>query len=506
MKPDVSNRHRGDLSGRLGNDRVPAKVTIEVDRGVALTAIGQHLTWMLLNLLARQSDEVWEIDLVVPEGVKPSARLSPLVPSGTDLEEILRVGVEEVHSGLLEPKSGSRSRVFVRVGPGPLAEDADFALAVSATGWAGYVGQVPAEVIGEGDNPVGAYVGACLAASEIFKYVRSMRDEAGAFVRRIWLDAFEMEVADEPTPGPSLPSDLRLPTATVAGVGAVANAFLHVLYPLEGAQIDLTLIDNDPEGVTDTNLNRCVLFGLRHAATFHPKASTAAGLIENGALAAHPVDDSWQTWRGEHPDHPLDLVFSAVDKNSARHAVQDALPGLILGASTNDMRAQINLYDVLGDGPCLRCRNRPEARVSDDEVIARLKGLPPAEREHEARRVGIDPGILETFLSDPLRNCGLVGGATLQKFSGGSDEVEWAVGFVSVLAGVLLAAEYLKLGLSAARPALTATNNTFRFQFWRPDKAKVNVVVGTPPDPNCLCQKTIFRRALRTAAKRRKTR
>jgi hypothetical protein len=278
----------------------------------------------------------------------------------------------------------------------------------------------------------------------------------------------------------------------------VANAFLHVLYPLKGARADLTLIDNDPEGVTDTNLNRCVLFGLRHAATFHPKASTAAALLGNGELVVEAFDDSWQAWRSEHPDRPLGLVISAVDKNSCRHAVQDALPRLILGASTNDMRAQVNLYDVLGGGPCLRCRNRPEARVSDDEVIARLKGLPPSEREHEARRVGVNPSVLAAFLSDPLGNCGLVSGATLQKFGGGSDEVEWAVGFVSVLAGVLLAAEYLKLGLGSLSPTLNARENTFRFQYWRPDKVKVNAVFDTPPDAGCLCQKASFRRALET--------
>jgi len=48
-----------------------------------------------------------------------------------------------------------------------------------------------------------------------------------------------------------------------------------------------------------------------------------------------------------------EVVISAVDRNSARHAIQDALPRLILGASTNEMRAQVNLYDVIG--PHLIC-------------------------------------------------------------------------------------------------------------------------------------------------------
>ncbi|HEV2091895.1 MAG TPA: hypothetical protein VGR18_01885, partial [Rubrobacter sp.] len=53
-----------------------------------------------------------------------------------------------------------------------------------------------------------------------------------------------------------------------------------------------------------------------------------------------------------------------------------------------------------------------------------------------------------------------------------SDEVEWAVGFVSVIAVVLLAAEYLKLGVGIGPAALDASRNTFRFQFWRPEKTR----------------------------------
>lgn len=259
-----------------------------------------------------------------------------------------------------------------------------------------------------------------------------------------------------------------------------------------------TLIDNDPEGIDHTNLNRYAIFGRVHAEGRHPKASTAAKLLEGSGVDAHPVNDSWQAWRAEDAGRPLGLVISAVDRNRARHAIQDALPRLILVASTNEMRAQVNLYDVLGGGPCLRCRNRPEEEVPDQAIIDRLRGLGPEEREAEARRVGLDPTNLEAFLKDPRRNCGLVSGSTLQKFSGGSDEVEWTVGFVSVLAGVLLAAEYLKLGLETDRTALDVSRNTFRFQFWRPDKASANKVVSTPPESGCFCGKRAFRKALKS--------
>ncbi|MDP9474310.1 MAG: ThiF family adenylyltransferase [Actinomycetota bacterium] len=495
MRSELSNRHRGDLGGRLSGGRALARVVVRVGQGAATTPAGQHLAWMLVNLLARQDDEIREIELDVPDGVEPVGRLSPLVPPGSDLKESLARGVEEVNPGVLVPKRGSRTRVSVLVGPGEL-EDANFSVAVSAVGWSGYVGRLPAEIIGDDPNPIGPYVAACLGAGEVFKHVRAVRPDAGGFVERMWLDAYEMRVREEPAPGPRLPTQLHSPAAALAGVGAVGSAFLHALYPIQGLKADLTLVDNDPEGIDHTNLNRYAIFGRAHGEGRYLKASTAATLMEGSGVNARPVDDSWQAWRAEDPGRPLGLVISAVDRNKARHAVQDALPRLILGAATNEMRAQVNLYDVLGGGPCLRCRNRPEEEVPDQAIIDRLRNLGPAEREAEARRVGVDPTNLETFLEDPRRNCGLVGGATLQKFSGGSDEVEWAVGFVSVLAGVLLAAEYLKLGLDPNRTALDATRNTFRFQFWRPDKASANKVVSTPPESGCLCGIGAFRRAL----------
>lgn len=495
MRSELSNRHRGDLGGRLLGGRAPACVVVRIGRAAASTPAGQHLAWMLLNLLARQEDEIKEIKIEVPGGVAPAVRLSPLVLPGFDLKGSLERGVAEVNLGALVPKGDCRTRVFVLVGPGEL-ENADFSVAVSAAGWSGYVGQVPAKAIGEEANPIGPYLAACLGAGEVFKHIRAIRPDAGDFVERMWLDAHELRVSDDPASGPRLPSSLNPPAAALAGVGAVGSAFLHALYPIEGLNADLTLIDNDPEGIDTTNLNRYVIFGRVHAEGRHLKASTAAELMKGSGAGAHPVDDSWQAWRAQDPGCPLGLVISAVDRNKARHAIQDALPSLILGASTNEMRAQVNLYDVLGGGPCLRCRNRPEEEVPDQAIIDRLRGLGPEEREAAARRVGVDPANLEAFLDDPHRNCGLIGGATLQKFSGGSDEVEWAVGFVSVLAGVLLAAEYIKLGLKTRYRALDASRNTFRFQFWRPDKASANKVVNTPPEAGCLCGKKTFRRAL----------
>lgn len=280
----------------------------------------------------------------------------------------------------------------------------------------------------------------------------------------------------------------------IAGIGAVGNGFLHTLYPLSHLRGELVLIDGDPKGIDETNLNRYVLFGLPHILA--PKASTASRLFTGSQLITNPVDESWQTWYSKRSDEPLDLVISAVDKNEARHAIQDALPRLILGASTKDMRALVSHYDVLHGGPCLRCRNPIRSVTPDDVLITRLRTLSEAGRALEAQRVGVDASALEAFLLDPQGSCGMISGETLQKFAGGDTQEEWSVGFVSLLAGVLLAAEYLKLSIDPAQTALDARRNAFRFQFWDPGSLEVNKIVGTPSEAGCFCQTPVFRRAM----------
>lgn len=497
MKSDISDRHRGDLGGRLTQGRAPAKVTLSMSRDAARSPTAQHLAWMLLNLLARQTDEVVEIVLDVPRGVTCAPRLSPLVPPSGDLVEALGAGVASINPFVLHPQQ-ARSTVSVRIGPGELVK-ADFEVATTADGWSGYIGQLPAGTLGEDGNPVGAYVAAALCAGEVFKFVRGMRPEVGSFAKSLWIDAYNFRVSEHYAATPSLPRALFLQKTTLAGVGAVANGFLHTLYSIVGLSGEMTAIDGDEEGITYTNLNRYTLFGRSHAAALHLKASTAAAMFAGSGIKVRPYDGTWQQWREEQPNKPLGLVVSAVDKNNARHAIQDALPQLILGAATKDMRAQVNLYDVIGGGQCLRCRNRPEAAVADDAIIERLRSMSAEERASEAARAGVDAHDLETFLADPRANCGKISGATLQKFGGEAAGQEWSVGFVSLMAGVLMAAEYLKLNSRELVASLDARRNCFRFQFWRPGSVKSNRVITTPPEEDCLCQSSHFRRAVGAA-------
>jgi molybdopterin/thiamine biosynthesis adenylyltransferase len=455
---------------------------------------------MLLNLLARQSVEIREIELLMPRNIEPCKGISPMIPSGDDLRLSLLEGVSAVNSPVIlrvaTPHSNNRTEVFVRLGPGEMG-NGDMVLATTASGWSGCVSRKEVDRLDDTNNPIGAYVAASLCAGEIFKFVRGMLPSAGDFAHNLWLDAYSLRVGEATPIVQALPERLALPPTILAGVGAVANSFLHVLYALDTINGKLTLIDGDPEGITESNLNRCVLFGLRDLGKM--KASTAAQLFADTQLKVVPVDTHWQSWMVSRMGEAIEeIVISAVDKNSGRHAIQDALPRLILGASTNEMRAQVNLYDVVNGGACLKCRNSVEKQISDQAIIDHLLLLSQGELQEEAQRRGVDVDDLNTFLANPVLNCATLTGSTLREFARDDGVAEWSVGFVSLLAGVLLAAEYLKLTLRPAGTTLDAQRNAFRFQFWRPADRSTNSVFGIPAEASCECQTEVFQRAIKS--------
>ena len=132
------------------------------------------------------------------------------------------------------------------------------------------------------------------------------------------------------------------------------------------------------------------------------------------------------------------------------------------------------------------------ASASDETIIAQVRALGPFELAHRAANLGVDANMIREFLDDPVAKCGQISGSTLRKFAAEGEEVEWSVGFVSAMAGVLLAAEYLKLAATAT-PSLSARSNAFRFQFWRPQNAQSNRLFSIPADPKCFCENDIFR-------------
>lgn len=495
MTNDLGDRQRGDLGGRLYPPLQPAAITIGVSGAVARSRSGQHLLWMITNLLARQADEVTQLTVELSRDITVLPGISPLLCTEGGLVDALNSAAQRINPNVTVHHAFTPT-LRLQIGTPEGHEDACMpTLYVSATSWCGYVGS---EAVPWGatldDNPIGPYVAACLGAAEAFKIIRGVQEDYGSLPSGVWYDAYHLTTSPLGNPGPALLEHIQGQPAVLAGVGAVGTALLHTLYAIPGIHADLVAVDYDPDGVDGTNLNRYTLFD--RADLGHPKATRAALRLAGSGVKVTPRDQTWQAWTAKHPDEERELVLSCVDNNDARHAIQSTMPGVILSSSTSELSVQVIAFERRPGEACLRCRNAVKAMSSDDAVITRLRSHDATQRARLAEQQGVNPIDLERYLNDPQANCGLISGATLQRFASDAEPARaWSVGFVSAMAGILLAAEYLRRSMGQPSPRLSSERNMARFQFWHPGAA-VNSVNHWPPAAGCLCATPVYLKAV----------
>jgi molybdopterin/thiamine biosynthesis adenylyltransferase len=331
-------------------------------------------------------------------------------------------------------------------------------------------------IIPSGRNSIGPYFAACLAAGEVFKHLRGLREGRGRFLEALFLSLWEFEsrtsweaLSDEHWQVP-----LTLPPFYLIGCGAVGQAVGAALAGSREVRGYCTTIDgeqNDPE-----NLNRYPLAAQRDLGSSKSK-HTAAFLREVG-IDAYAYEGRWPEYvsdikrpvqrddvRQMEEQYRYSLVVSCVDKNTARHAIQNFWPAFIMGGSTPGFAIEVNAYDMLSPYECLKCFNRPEpAGPSDSQLVAKLRAMPREQRRVQAEARGADWATLEAYLTDP--KCGRLGSTEISKFR--DEAVDWSVGFLSVAAGTLLAAQLLKYGVMGRAAFPAWKGNSLRFNFFNP--------------------------------------
>jgi hypothetical protein len=222
-----------------------------------------------------------------------------------------------------------------------------------------------------------------------------------------------------------------------------------------------------------------VLRDLREGA---PKASEAARVAAGARVSWVPHDRPFEDL-GTTPSR----VISAVDVNRARGALQNLYPPRILSASTFDMRAGVLRCGPPGKGACLRCYNPPEALDPDEEIRARLREASDADLA--ALGVEADVSAEEARAWSREGRCGQAG-ERLLGYIRQNDEGprRFAVGFTSVMAGTMLAAETMKEVLGAEDVPLSDRRPRAALQFWRP-AAETNRSGPYGRDPECpMCE------------------
>lgn len=407
---------------------------------------------MTCNLLCRLQGIVEAVYI----NVTGDAPLLPnVIPSGHPGSPLRHELLECISRfGLLPATAGMNAdAIEISIGPGDKR-----GLRACGAGWVGGIARSPLSLRCEDSQlPFGPYLAACFAAAEIFRQTRFRVFEP---TEAAFFDAWSMSPSSEPFSF-GLPSiDATLQPLTLAGAGAVGTAWLHSLWAAAGATLDCDVIDSDDKGIDRTNLNRYCLFGTDDIGA--KKAAAASKLLRRPGFRLTP-----HQCRAEEMDRLTDVLVCAVDGNTSRENIQARYLPVTLMASTYNLRAEVLRCTQPGENACLRCYNPPPAVESDDDLLNRLRE-DPARAKTAAAAAGIAVSDALALIHEP--RCGeptqhLLNAMRLTEQEQATPQ--FAVGFVSASAGVLLAAETLKMAIAAA-PTLNATANRMVLQFFRP--------------------------------------
>lgn len=461
----LADRHlRADPYGVLADaEEVKSGVVlVKVSPALAGSLGVQHLVWMLVSLLSRQFKVVKDIVLDMPEvalhgGVAPFGAKATLVET---LEECVRL-VSGPHVTVQRVGTGSVPDVALIIGDG--TPSAPWHWRLYADGWRYFVGldgEPPATAPMSGLS-IGPYLCASYAAGEVFKLLRGMKPGKGQFIRALFASAWTMSSAEawaELVEGPGVEAFGTLPHFYFAGAGAVAqaaalclgsSAFTGACTTVDEDNLDLTndnryaLSTRDDNGASKVELMQRYLRSRGFDCQAVPEWWQAFAV----SRGKHALNDSVRALEGEYK---FPIVLSCVDKNGPRHELQNALPQLIIGASTDGLSAKASIFDLGAGTACLKCHNPLQSRNAVvKERIAVLQQLEGEKRVSYAMELGLSERDVELLLSPG--GCGKLSEADLARFAAGTPEM--SVGFVSTAAGVLQVAQllhYLYLGAAEA--------------------------------------------------------
>jgi ThiF family protein len=436
---------------------------------------------MMVNLLARAVGVVDTVRVVCPPRIPLAGRVVPLAPRDLPLHGALVHGGQAIAAAPVRAATapaGTDAVLVVGADPDHRDDERAYLRFVSGQGWWGGVSDHPMPYPGEdSDLPYGPYVAAALAVGEIYLHARLPLHVARPTGGYGW-DCWAQTLAAQPVPGaPTDLAGLDLSGTALAGVGAVGSTWVHTLWATPGLVGEATLADADLKGVTTTNFNRCTIFG--RASLHEPKASEAARIASDAAIIWQPHDGKLEDL-GVTPT----LLVSAVDTNRARQALQHRYPPLILSGSTLDLRSEALRTDRPGADACLRCYNPPETFTGDDELRVRAREGGSEVIRELAAEAQVSESDVQRWIE--RGGCDEVGKRVLDTLRRQTPEppARFAVGFTSVMAGVMLAAETVKVLLSHPMTPMAPESNNATFQFLHP-AAPVNAARRLAPDPRC---------------------
>jgi len=498
----LADRHlRPDPQGLLAPlaQATTGRVLLKIAPALAISVTGQHLAWMLVNLLARQFRLVSAIILDVDPHVPLRARVAPF-GEAPSLEQTLLgcvqlVAGEHVTAQRAADAASTGAEIEIVLGPSNQEPRAPIQIAAYADGWRFFIGRQEAAPQHAPDTalPFGPYLAACFAAGEVFKHLRGLRADKGDFLGRnrdLIISAWSCEAAlewHELAPDPPI-GHIELPPVYIPGAGAVGQAAALTFGALPDAAGHITTADDDCLDLT--NGNRYVLAQLTNDGAH--KVPLLTHFLEARGFSTYGFEGKWERYvnRADRNRNRSDidaferqfrygLVLSCVDDNGARHAIRNLWPNIIIGGSTHGLMAKVTTYDMLGSQLCLKCYNPVvERNQRMKEQLARLQNATDSEREAFFQSIGVDPARAKEHLEKA--DCGQLSEQDLDRFAAG--EPMMSAGFVSAAAGIMLAAHAVRLTLQP-RTDLTTRGAVLMANFYRPTLRWLPM----QPEPGCDC-------------------
>jgi hypothetical protein len=290
--------------------------------------------------------------------------------------------------------------------------------------------------------------------------------------------------------GPAV-AGLLLPPMHVVGAGAVGQALAYILRHAGLAEAYMAFLDDDRHDTS--NLNRCFLAGKTDMD--QPKVD-AVKRFEGDGLVVYAFKGDLQAYltsaranldprlAAQAYNGAYGVLVSCVDRGNSRQQVQGLWPQIIFGGSTLGLVARADVYPDQTGAACLACHNPSER---DAERIWALR---------EQLR-GMSPEALAAF----LLNCGLAAEAVAEELARprcGSDgekaisdlarsPPEFSAGFISLAAGLLLAANLLRqLVFAAASPQ---QKNLIMLSFLKGEVEQTNLSVDEACEQACAARR-----------------
>ena len=294
---------------------------------------------------------------------------------------------------------------------------------------------------------------------------------------------------------------LDLGVTYLAGAGAIGNA---VVWALTDFDVRGELHVCDPDHVSDGNLNRCVWFTDSDVGELKAPRLAAAAQPHVPGLRLVPHATTLDGVAARRAGPWLQRLIVGVDSRRVRRVLQHEFPREVYDASTTGITEVVLHFNSAGNGlACLSCVYREtEEELAHEAHVAALLGVSLADvRAHHVSPSAAAQIVKNYPALDPLALEGLAYDSLFKQLCGQGSlktaedrQVLAPFGFVSVLAGILLAIEIAR---RVGAPNIDRPFNYWRVSPWRSPVPRLRQLRGTAPKCE-FCHEPLLRKLAST--------